>query len=45
MCEEMRFPLGEAQRRLGRLEVQADAVGGPVDEGDELEAWLHSAFG
>ena len=43
--EEMTFPLREPQRRLGGVQVEADAVRGPVNEGDELEAGLHTGIG
>jgi hypothetical protein len=40
--EEMGLALGEAQGRLRGLQVQADAVGGAMDEGNELQAGLHA---
>ena len=43
--EEMGLALGQAQRGLRRLEVQADAVGGAVDEGHELKTGFHAGFG
>ncbi len=43
--QEVSLALGEAERGLRPVEVQADAVGGAVDEGDQLEAGLHADFG
>ena len=45
MREEMSLSLRETERRLGSLQVQADSVGGAVNEGDQLEPWLHDGFG
>ena len=43
--QEVRLALGETERRLGGFQVQADPVGGAVNERDQLEAWLHDGFG
>jgi hypothetical protein len=43
--QQMGLALGEAQRRLGVLQIQADPVGGAVDEGDELQSGLHDELG
>ena len=40
--EKMTLALREAERGLRRLEVQAEAMGGAVDEGDQLEPRFHA---
>ena len=43
--QEMGLTLRETERRLGSLQVEADPMGGAVNEGDQLEPWLHDGFG